>query len=81
MKLKNSNCDIFLNLKLGQKSKTQSDKTQKLNLLRKKLKKSKCDKTQIVTKLKNSNYDKNSKTQIVTKLKNSNCDESQIVMK
>ena len=34
-----------------------------------KLNNSKCDKTQIVTKLKNTNYEKNSITQIVTKLK------------
>ena len=39
-----------------------------------------------MTKLENSNYDKNLKTQTVTKLrnsnsiKNSNCDETQIVM-
>ena len=33
--------------------------------------------TQIVTKLKNFNYDKTPKTQIVTKLKNTNCDKIQ----
>ena len=51
------------------------DKTQKLKLWQN-------SKIQIVTKLKNSNYD-NSKTQIVTKLKNQNSynSETQIVSK
>ena len=82
MKLKNSNCDKTLKLKLWQNSKTHSDKTQKLKLL-KKNSKNLCEtkpklwqnlRTQTMTK-------KYSKNQIVTKLKNSNCDESQIVIK
>ena len=38
------------------------------------IKNSNCDNTQIVTKLKNSSFDKTLKNQVVTKLKNSNCD-------
>ena len=90
MKLKNSNCDKTQKHKLWQNSITQiviklnsnGDKTQKLNLWQ--LKKSKCDKTQLVTKLnmwQNSTCDK---TPILTKLKlwqNSSCDKTQIVTK
>ena len=57
-----------------------------------KLKNSYCDETQnlkqqqktksqIKTKLKNSNCDKTKKNQIVTKLKKSNCEKTQIVTK
>ena len=63
-KLKNSNCDKSQKLKLRQNSKIQI--FTKLNMWHN----LNCDKTQIVTQLKNSKYDK---TQIMTKLKNWNC--------
>ena len=50
----------------GDYSKNASDKTLNLKLWQK-------SKTQIVTTLKNSVYDKTKKNQIVAKLKNTNC--------
>ena len=61
MKLKNSNCDETQKLKKPIFDKTKK-KIKNLNLdetqfVRKKLNKSKCDQTEIGTKLKNSNCD------------------------
>ena len=85
IQLQKSNCDRTQKHKLWQNSKTQI--VTKLKLWRKKLKKSKCHKTQIVPNLRTQIKYQNSKTQIVTKLKNLNCvknasfNETQIVMK
>ena len=73
-------------LKLWQNSNCEK-KDSKTQNVRKKNLKTQCDKAHILTKFKNSHYDKTqrlklwwiSKTRIVTKLKNSSCDKTQVV--
>ena len=67
-KLKNSNCDKTKKYKLWQNSKTQIVTILQKTQIVTKLKNSNYDQTQIVAKLKNSNF---------TKLKKSNCDKTQ----
>ena len=55
--------------------KSKCDTTQKLTMQRKKHKNSKCYKTQIETKLKNSKWDKTQNSNLI-KHKNPNCDKT-----
>ena len=67
--IQNSNCDKTKKENCDKTQNSNCDKTQKLKLRQN-------FKTQIVTKLKNPNWEKLKKTLILTKLKKSNCDKT-----